>query len=147
MLEALAALESVPSLGRELTLDARIGVDSAEVAPIVRHGWTATSFITPYGQAAVELERDLLDDRDGAFDAFLDGLCCVGRVRSSSGPSRGAGGAFGTGRNGELAHKIDSADLGKALTTAIWLKCLRFFFFHANVVVRGCMNCYMFLVG
>ena len=65
----------------------------------------------------MELERDLLDDRDGALDALLDGLRCVGGVRSSSGPSwraRGEEDAFGIGRNGELSNHDESADLGKA---------------------------------
>ena len=113
-MEALAALESVPRFGRELTLDARLGADDAEGTSITGDGGTATASITPYGPDTVELERDLLDDRDGALDALLDGLCCVGGVRSSSGPSWRAGGAFGTGRNGVLSHIDGSADLGKA---------------------------------
>ena len=79
-MEALAALESVPRFGRELTLDARLGADDAEGTSITGDGGTATASITPYGPDTVELERDLLDDRDGALDALLDGLCCVGGV-------------------------------------------------------------------
>ena len=108
------ALESAPRFGRELTLDARLGVDNVNGVSSTGDGGTATASITPYGPDTVELERDLLDDRDGALDALLDGLCCVGGVRSSSGPSWRAGGAFGTGRNGELSHNDDSAALGTA---------------------------------
>ena len=79
MLEALAALESAPHLGRERPLDARLA-DNAEGASGARDGGTATASITTYGPDTVELERDLLDDRDGALGALLDGLCCVGGV-------------------------------------------------------------------
>ena len=64
-LEALAALESLPRFGRELTLDARLGADDAG---------TATAPITPYGPEAT----------DDALDALLGGLWCPGAPGTTS---------------------------------------------------------------
>ena len=46
---------------------------------------TAMASITPYTEeGAVEIRDALLDDRDGARDALLDGLCCTGASRTTS---------------------------------------------------------------